>query len=196
MAQPASGLIPPGLLGHDPRGLGSRPSGAASHDESSPIEIELKVAVHPVFHTEYASFCDGFLDSLRAAGRKIQVTTKGMAEYQEATLQGRADLSLGRWSADYPDADSFAYMLNREEGWLGRLCGSEEFDRLIADGRVEPDPQARHAIYRRLEEKLAREHILLPLFNEQIYRFSRPEVEGLRLRYMPPLVPYEDLRLR
>ena len=111
-------------------------------------------------------------------------------------MQGRVDISLGRWSADYPDADSFAYMLNQEEGWLGRLCGNEEFDRLIADGRVEPDPQARHVIYRRLEEKLAGEHILLPLFNEQIYRFSRPEVEGLQLRYMAPHVTYENLRIR
>jgi oligopeptide transport system substrate-binding protein len=196
LAQPASGLIPPGLLGHDPRRPTAERPGPRPHDRPSPSEIELSVAINPVFRSEYASFCDRFFDSLRAAGFEIRVATRRMAEFQEATMQGTVDLSLGRWNADYPDADSFAYTLNREDGWLGRLCGSEEFDRLIADARVEPDPQARHAIYRRLEERLAREHILLPLFTEQIYRFSRPEVEGLRLRYMSPPVAYENLRIR
>ena len=195
VAQPASGLIPPGLLGHAPRRPLER-TAARPGDTRSPLEIELTVAVHPVFRTEFASFCDGFLDSLREAGVQIELTATSMAAFQEATVQAKVDLSLGRWNADYPDADSFAYTLNRDEGWLGRLCGSEESDRLIADGRAETDPQARHTLYRRLEEKLARECILLPLFNEQIYRFFRPELEGLRLRYMAPHVAYEKLRIR
>ena len=37
----------------------------------------------------------------------------------------------------------------------------------------------RHSIYRQVEEIIAREALLLPLFHDQVYCFARPEVEGL-----------------
>ena len=33
----------------------------------------------------------------------------------------------------------------------------------------------------------------VPLFHEQIYRFARPEVEGLTVGFTSPSVPYENL---
>ena len=37
--------------------------------------------------------------------------------------------------------------------------------------------------------------LLAPLFHEQIYRFARPEVDGMHLTYARPVVPYEELAL-
>ena len=145
---------------------------------------------------EYAGFFNELKSTLATLGIEFESVTKTNAEFLEVTHRGDADFFVGRWGADYPDADSFVYTLNSHEGFLGRLCGGQELDRLIADGRVEPDPAARHTIYRRIEEKLAREAILLPLFFEKVYRFARPEVEGLELTYAHPNVHYENLRIR
>src|SRR4029079_8706665 len=111
-------------------------------------------------------------------------------EWVDATTRGTADFVLGRWQADFPDADSFANILATKEGLLGRLCGSAEVDRLIARGRSETSPAARHAIYRQIEEIIARDRLLLPLFHEQTYRFARPEVQGLSLSYGAIVVDY------
>lgn len=46
-----------------------------------------------------------------------------------------------------------------------------------------------------MEEILVRDALLLPLFHEQIYRFARPEVEGLSLGFASPAVAYEELRI-
>ena len=208
IAQPAGGLIPSGLLGHQSRVARPAP---ASPSRVSPTTIRLRAAVHPVFQGEYAGFFSELKSALAALGIEFESVTKSNAEFLERTHKGDADFFIGRWGADYPDADSFVYTLNSREGFLGRLCGGKEFDRLIADmegsteskflldeadGRVEPDPAARHTIYRRIEEKLAREAILLPLFFEKVYRFARPEVDGLQLTYAHPNVHYENLRIR
>jgi ABC-type transport system substrate-binding protein len=67
---------------------------------------------------------------------------------------------------------------------------------LIERGRSETDPRVRHTIYREVEELVAREALLLPLFHDQVGCFARPEVEGLSMGLTNPIVAYEDLSLR
>lgn len=54
----------------------------------------------------------------------------------------------------------------------------------------------RHSLYRQVEEILARDALLLPLFHEQVYRFGRPELEGLTVGFSSPAVAYENLSSR
>ena len=79
---------------------------------------------------------------------------------------------------------------------MGLFCGSAELDHLADRGREESDPATRHAIYQEIEQTVARDALMLPLFHEQIYRVARPEVEGLALNLSVPEVKYEELRVR
>jgi ABC-type transport system substrate-binding protein len=196
LAIPAHGIIPPGLLGHDalPNLAENVPSRKPAR-ESGGQEIELTAAVHPIFKAEYSAFFDEFTRSCQAAGVRINVKSETIPEYMDARVSGATDMLIGRWIADYPDADTFAYMLHSPDGNIGRLCGTPETDRMIAQGRAETDPQARHAIYRQFEELLEREALVMPLFHEQVYRFSRPEVDGLSVSYWQPTVAYEKLSI-
>jgi ABC-type oligopeptide transport system substrate-binding subunit len=54
----------------------------------------------------------------------------------------------------------------------------------------------RHSLYRQIEEILAREALLVPLYHEQEYRFARPEIQGLSVFLWGRTVAYEELRLR
>ena len=107
---------------------------------------------------------------------------------------GAVDLLALRWIANYPDPDGFlGNLLHSEEGLLAGICGSPEIDRLIEQGRRETDPGLRHSIYRRIDEILVQENLLIPLFHEQSYRFPQPSVRGLRLGLTLPEVRYEEL---
>jgi ABC-type oligopeptide transport system substrate-binding subunit len=129
-------------------------------------------------------------------GFQIRPVNTTMAEYLVAQ-DGRADLMIGRWNADYPDADTFAYgVLRTREGIVGRICGTPEIDRLAQSGRTEIDARARHSIYRQVEESVAREALLLPLFHEQVYRFVQPGVDALQLGLSFPTVTYENMSVR
>ena len=195
--------MPPGLLGHSAAAPAapSRAAGKASKAESgehtiSRETVELTAAVHPVFSGEYAAFYAELEASFREIGFQIRPINTTMAEYI-AAQDGRADLSIGRWNADYPDADTFTYgVLRTREGIIGKMCGVPEIDRLAQSGRTEIDARARHSIYRQIEEHVAREALLLPLFHEQVYRFVRPEIEGLQLGLSWPTIAYEKLSVR
>jgi ABC-type oligopeptide transport system substrate-binding subunit len=107
------------------------------------------------------------------------------------------DLEVGRWAADYPDADTFLHgALNSVSGAFRNYLSSPELDRLSEQGRVEIDPRLRHSIYRRAEELIAREALLLPLFHDQLYCFARPELEGLVSIASQPRHPLRDLWIR
>ncbi len=118
-----------------------------------------------------------------------------MAEFAEVRQQGVADLIVTRWIADYPDADTFVHLFHSQEGYIGRFCGTPETDRLIERGRAETSPIVRHSLYREVEEIIAREALVLPLFHEQAYRFARPEVEGLSVSFWGQTVDYSSLRI-
>jgi len=189
-ATPAHGLIPPGLLGHDPAGPDGRSPKASAE---RPADLELRAITTASFAATFRPLMNRLWQSFGENG--IQVGMEEHAFTKAADLDG-TDLALGGWTADYPDADSFVHsLLHSKHGMLGRLCGNDVIDKLAERGRAEPDPRQRHAMYREVEEIIARECLLLPLFYLQVYRFARPEVEGLTLNYAPE-VAYENLRLR
>ncbi|CAN5716519.1 hypothetical protein BH18ACI4_BH18ACI4_06170 [soil metagenome] len=171
------------------------PVPSTSASEQPDVKVELTAAVNPVFFGEYSALAREILHSVSDHQIKFRTVNKTMEELQEALLQGSVDIVLGRWGADYPDADTFANILSTKNGLLGKLCGSAEVDRLIARGRLETSPAARHGIYRQVEEIIARDRLLLPLFHEQTYRFARPEVQGLSLSYGAIVVDYASLRI-
>jgi ABC-type transport system substrate-binding protein len=196
LAVPANGLIPPGLLGHDSSFIAPRLSADSEPPNRDSVEIELTAALNPVFFGEYAALALEISRIFRAQGVKVRPTNSSMAEWLDSAGQGSVDIVVGRWNADYPDANTFAGILHSQEGMLGRVCGSPEMDRLIERGRSETSSAARHAIYRQIEEKIANESLLLPLFHEQTYRFARPEVTGLSLSYAVTAVDYANLRIK
>ena len=170
---------------------------AASSSTDSRETVELVALIHPIFFGEYAAFAEELTDAFREVGYALRAVNRNMAEYVEMRQKADTDLVVGRWGADYPDADTFVHgILHSKEGFLGRYWGDTGADPLIERGRSETDPRVRHAIYREVEELIAREALLLPLFHDQVGCFARPEVEGLSMGLTNPIVAYEDLSLR
>ncbi|HZJ43344.1 MAG TPA: ABC transporter substrate-binding protein [Pyrinomonadaceae bacterium] len=195
LAVPAQGLIPPGLLGHDSAYTTRVTQPSVTSTSETQDEIELTAAVNPVFFGEYAALAREIARAAAEQKVRIRVVNKTMEEWIEAVSQGTVDLVLGRWGADYPDADTFVSILLTKNGLLGKLCGTTEVDRLIARGRTETVPTVRHGIYRQVEEIIVRDSLMLPLFHEQSYRFARPEVHGVSLSYGSITVDYSSLSL-
>ena len=198
-AIPANGLIPPGLLGYvaKPR-VRAQASGQVSGAHTVSREsTEVTAVVNPIMFGEFGGFTKELTQAFREMGYTIRVLNKTMAEFMDAQKNAPSDMAIGRWIGDYPDADTFVQgVLHSRDGVYGRFCGLAAIDALCERGRGEIDPKMREAIYREIEEIVAREGLLLPLFHEQVYRFARPEVEGLALGFGQPLVQYERLSIR
>ena len=202
LAIPANGLIPPGLLGYS----AERPKDAArtapaekvSSDKTMSREtVEVAALVHPSFTGEYAALIAELNQIFREMGFIVRPINKTMPEYVEMRKTRDVDVVIGRWASDYPDADTFVHgVLQSQEGFMGLFAGTPEIDALGVRGRAEVDPRVRHSIYRQVEEIIARDALLIPLFHEQVYRFVQPDVEGLSLGFSLPTVAYEKLSVR
>jgi peptide/nickel transport system substrate-binding protein len=157
----------------------------------SPIEI--KTALNAVYLGEYSAVFNELTNAFAEHNLRVTAANRTMPEFAELRQQGSADLLLTRWIGDFPDTDNFVRLLHSQVGAIGRYCGTAEIDRLIERGVGETSPAVRHTIYREIEEIIAREALLLPLFHEQAYRFARPEVEGLSVSFWEPSVDYSNL---
>jgi len=192
-AIPAHGLIPPGLLGYEPK----RRSKPSLPQDRTPANIELSVMIHSLYEGPYSALGQELLGILKEKGFNIRIhlSKAELANYN--ALNEKIDLGMMRWVADYPDADTFIDgLLHSERGIYFSFTSSPEMDRLSNRGRIETRPELRHEIYQEAEQLIARRAILLPLFHEQTYRFARPEVQDFEVSFSIQTVPYEKLWLR
>ncbi len=193
-AFPAHSLIPPGLLGYEPKRAYNKKAAA---NAPSMDNVELNVILGTVYEGPYSSLSQEFFQLLRQKGFQIKKENKKAEDYFLFDSVSDTDLVMTRWFGDYPDPDTFFYgLLHRKEGIHGAFSGSPELDQLIERGRTETLPHLRHKIYQEAEQLLAEHAILVPLFHEKTYRFASPDTESFELNLAIQVVPYEKLWIR
>ncbi|MGH9366584.1 MAG: ABC transporter substrate-binding protein, partial [Thermoanaerobaculia bacterium] len=198
-ALPATGVIPPGVLGHD---AGRRqthfPREKAIEMIRSaglPLPVRLRVSMHPILQNQYAAMTDALFRIWADLGVEVDVVTRTMAEFLESWHATRdIDVMLGRWIADYDDPDNFTFTLfHSGTGAARTYFSSPETDRVLEEARGETRPAMREGLYRKFEHALIDPAILVPLFHDVDYRIASPRVRGLQLRSMAPYVNYAEL---
>jgi serine/threonine protein kinase/ABC-type transport system substrate-binding protein len=198
-AQPAVGLLPPGILGHDPGKRQRQPllrEQAMERLESSGLSlpIHLKASVHPILQDRYASVTEALFKVWFDLGVQVSIATPTMKSYLEAWKNNEGlDLMIGRYNADYDDPDNFTYFLFHSKAGLFDYHSSPELDRLMEEARVENEPAVREKLYRTIENNMMETASLLPLFHDIDYRIASPKVRGLKLYSSPPFVKYAEL---
>lgn len=199
LAQPAEGLLPPGILGHDParrhQPLIREKAVELLQKTGLTPPLHLKAAVHPVYQDTYSAFLKALLKTWADVGIEVSIETPNIASFLQSTRQESGlDLYIGRWTADYDDPDSFAFgIFHSAAGTLRKVFSSPEMDTLIERARGESSPVLRDKLYRKLENLLIESGHFLPLFHEIDYRVRNPRIRGMMLHSSPPFVNYSAL---
>ena len=130
----------------------------------------------------------------REIGVEVSVAAATMADYLEGQKHPVADIQVGRWIADYDDPDDFTFgLFHSKNGHWKAFYSSEEADRILEEARVESRAAHREGLYRKFEQLLLDEAVLIPLFHEIDYRIAAPSVRGVVLSSTPPFVSYGDI---
>jgi len=201
-AQPASCLIPPGILGHDAgrrRPALSREEARGLLEEAGvALPLRLRAAVHPLFQARYATLLEALLEEWSELGLEVEVVTSSMDSYLARWRDAEEiDLLIVRWVPDYDDPDNVTHAtFHSRRGAFRKYVALPELDRLLERARHESRPASRQALYRKVEDLLAREAAVLPLFHDIDYRIAGPQVVGLRHVHGPPYVNYAELGKR
>ncbi len=198
-ALPATGLIPPGILGHD---AGRRQPHLTREKALEQIRaagvtgsIRLRAAVHPILQNQYAALTQALFRLWADVGVEVEIVTPAMPQYLDSwNASSGIDLVVGRWIADYDDPDNFTRNLfDSGNGRLRAYFCSPEMDRAFEEARTEPRSAAREALYRRIEHAVLDSGILVPLFHDIDYCIAGPSVRGVALHSTAPYVNYAEL---
>jgi peptide/nickel transport system substrate-binding protein len=129
-------------------------------------------------YKEYALFISKQLEQL---GMRIKVEISQPAILREWMTQGKVQFFRGSWLADYPDAENYFavfYSKNSAPPNYTRF-NNEQFDRLYEDALIENDDSKRFEIYHQMERIIIEEAPIVPLYYDEVLRFSQKNIVGL-----------------
>ncbi|MEU1202959.1 ABC transporter substrate-binding protein [Streptomyces sp. NPDC005813] len=116
---------------------------------------------------------------LEASGL-FQVTTRGYewTDFQKRYAEGKLDAWAVGWVADYPDPDTFGAQLVGTGNSMKNGYSSKAVDQLILDTQQAADRSRTTRDFRRLQDVVAEDVPLIPLWQRKEYVLSSEDVGG------------------
>jgi ABC-type transport system substrate-binding protein len=111
--------------------------------------------------------------------------------FSKALAEGRLPVFLYAWYADVPDPDSFLTKLFHSSSPQNfTRYRNPVVDELLEAARIAPDPQRRVELFRRAEQLIVDDAVILPVWHYNYERLFQPwvrsvEVNGLGDPYIP-----------
>ncbi|MFB9461519.1 ABC transporter substrate-binding protein [Streptomyces cinereospinus] len=181
---PLYSLIPAGLTGHTTSFFDNYPARDARTARAQlvragvtlPVPLTYGYRAGPGAGAEEAAEIRRQLEE----GGLFEVTVQGYewTDFQRQWASGRLDLYAVGWIADYPDPDTFAAPLVGSGSPLRTGYASRDVDRLILAGRRHADRGRAADDLRALQETVARDVPLIPLWQRKEYVVTDEAVGG------------------
>ena len=180
----AAGLLPPGMPGYsaDLTGIPYDPERARALLAQSQYAADFP----PVLYTTSGSgevpadaqFIVGAWEANLGVDVKVELVPPDAYFYRLDELAGNI-FDYG-WVADYPDPENFLDLLLHSENRSNNIGGYSNpgYDHLLERARVEPDFEARMALYAEAEELLIADAGIIPLFHSPDYVLIKPHIQG------------------
>ncbi len=148
----------------------------AGHEQGKNLP-EIKLYTNETYK-EYALFISKQLEQI---GLKIKVEISQPSILREWMSQGKIDFFRGSWLADYPDAENYFAVFYSKNGSPPNYTRfrNSAFDALYENALAENDDAKRFEIYHEMEKIIIEEAPVVPLFYDEVLRFSQKNVEGL-----------------
>lgn len=138
---------------------------------------EIKLYTNETYK-EFALFISKELEKI---GLNIKVEISQPSILREWMSQGKIDFFRGSWLADYPDAENYFtvfYSKNTAPPNYTRFSNST-FDKLYELSLNVTNDTERYALYHQMDSIIIAEAPIVPLYYDEVLRFSQKNVSGL-----------------
>ena len=186
IGNPANGgFIPMGLPGHDTSiGFTYQPKKAKQLVEQFKKESGItKPEITLVTTSNYLSFCEFIQRELEKAGLTINVDVMPEATLRSGRSNGKVDMFRSSWIADYLDAENYLSIFYSENFAPGGSnyfhYKNAEFDSLYNHAFTVTDIEKRKHLYTKMDSLAMDEAIMVPLYYDEVIRFTQKNVSGL-----------------
>ncbi|RED46009.1 ABC transporter substrate-binding protein [Seonamhaeicola aphaedonensis] len=179
------GFIPMGLPGYSESiGFTYQPQKAKQliaqfKSESGIVDPEITL----VTTSNYLSFCEFIQRELEKAGLTINVDVMPEASLRSARSNGKIDMFRSSWIADYLDAENYLsifYSKNFAPNGSNYFhFKNETVDSLYNKAFSITDIAKRKRIYKTIDSLAMDQAIMVPLFYDEVVRFTQKNIKGL-----------------
>lgn len=133
--------------------------------------------------SNYLSFCEYIQRELQKSGLEVVVDVIPASSLKDSKANGKLDMFRASWIADYPDAENYLSLYSSKNfapnGPNYTHFSNATFDRLYEEAYLETDPEKRAIFYTKMDSLVMQKTPIVPLFYDEVVRFSRKEVKGL-----------------
>ncbi|WP_460220734.1 ABC transporter substrate-binding protein [Psychroserpens sp. MEBiC05023] len=179
------GFIPKGLPGYDDAvGFTFQPERAKQLVQQFKTETGIsnpKITITTIGN--YLSFCEYIQRELQKIGITVTIDVVPAATLKDAKANGKLDMFRASWVADYPDAENYLSLYSSQNfapnGPNYTHFKSEQFDSWYQEAFTITDIKERETLYTKMDSLVMTSTPVVPLFYDEVVRFTRKNVSGL-----------------
>lgn len=149
-----------------------------------PIAIETNAT-----YQEMATFIQ---KQLAESGIPVTINLNPPAFLREKAAKGEADFFRASWIGDYPDPETYLAVLYGANGAPPNYTRFQhaQYDQLYRQSLTENDDTRRYALYRAMDSLIVAEAPIVPLYYDEVLRFTNRRVQNLGIN------PFNSLSLK
>lgn len=180
-----SGFIPKGLSGYQP-GVGY------AYDPELAKELLLDAGypnaqgvsvIHLNTTSSYVDLCEYIQHAWEEIGFKVEVNVNPPSTHRQQVSKSQLSIFRGSWIADYADAENYLSLFysgnHSPNGPNYTHFSNVEFDALYEESLRIPDLEDRIPLYEKMDRMVIDQAGIIPLYYDNVMRFSHNHVKGL-----------------
>ena len=133
--------------------------------------------------SQYLDLCEYIQRELQKIGLNVFVDVMPPSTLRQYKVTGKLSMFRGSWVADYPDAENYFFIFHSKnfspKGPNYTHHTSAEYDALYDLSIQINDRFKRHLLYKKMDSLLMASVPVIPLYYDQVVRFTHKNLEGL-----------------
>ena len=178
------GFIPKGLPGFGTSGYTYQPDKAAQliqavKEENKLDNISIRISTNP----SYLDLMEFIQKEYERLGLQVDLDVMPASTIRQKRSRGDLAIFRASWIADYPDAQNYLSLFYSENfapnGPNYTHFSNKVFDSLYNESLKKNRADSRIPLYRKMDSIIIEEAAIIPLYYDEVVRFSRKNINGL-----------------
>ncbi len=180
-----SGFIPKGLPSfNNQKGYSYQPQKAKELvEEYKVISGNNTPQITITTNSNYLDLCEFIQRELQKIGLDTKVDVIPPSTLRQGKASGKLPIFRASWIADYPDAENYVSLFYSKNftpnGPNYTHFKNEKFDELYEQSIQEVNIDKRYQLYQKMDSIIIKEAPIVPLYYDEVIRFSQKNVKGL-----------------
>ena len=148
-------------------------------NETGNLEPNITISTN----SQYVDLCEYIQRELQNVGLQVTIDVVPPSTLRQSKANGKLPIFRASWIADYPDAENYLSLFYSKNfapnGPNYMHFSNEKFDELYEQSITTTNNIDRYNLYQKMDSLIINEAPIIPLYYDEVVRFSRKNVIGL-----------------